>query len=88
MKCNLLHINFFKCCYMFFKPGKNNKSVNTESDMFLTLNGRIVKLVKETKFLGVIIDDGLKWDSHSNYLKATGGVEGSKIMWGYFERSY
>ena len=26
MKCNLLHINFKKCCYMHFKPNKNDNS--------------------------------------------------------------
>ena len=39
-------------------------------NIFLTLNGCIVKPVKETKFLGVIIYDGLKWESHANNLNS------------------
>ena len=38
--------------------------------MLLTLNGLVIKRVKETKFLGVIIDENLKWDVHTKYLNS------------------
>ena len=60
MKCNLLHINFKKCCYMHFTPNRND-IVPNDGTLLLTLNGSVIKCVTETKFLGVIIDDKLKW---------------------------
>ena len=59
MKCNLLHINYKKCCFMHFTPNRNDKVPN-DGTMLLTLNGLVIKRVKETKFLGVIIDENLK----------------------------
>ena len=38
--------------------------------MLLTLNGLVIKRVKETKFLGVIIDENLKWDVQTKYLNS------------------
>ena len=38
--------------------------------LLLTLNGSVIKCVIETKFLGVIIDDKLKWQSHTSYLNS------------------
>ena len=61
MECNLLHINTKKCCYMLFKPGKI--TVDT-SKYQLAVNGKIIKKVNETKFLGVIIDENLTWKPH------------------------
>ena len=69
MKCNLLHINYKKCCFMHFSPNRNDK-VPKNGTMLLTLNGLVIKLVKETKFLGVIIDENLKWDVHTKYLNS------------------
>ena len=69
MKCNLLHINYKKCCFMHFTPNRNDKVPN-DGTMLLTLNGLVIKRVKETKFLGVIIDENLKWDVHTKYLNS------------------
>ena len=69
MKCNLLHINFKKCCYMHFTPNRND-IVPNDGTLLLTLNGSVIKRVIETKFLGVIIDDKLKWQSHTSYLNS------------------
>ena len=69
MKCNLLHINFKRCCYMYFTPNRNDKVPNDGTvTLLLTLNGSVIKRAIETKFLGVIIDDKLKWQSHTSYL--------------------
>ena len=66
MKCNLLHINYKKCCFMHYSPNRNDKVPN-DGTMLLTLNGLVIKRVKETKFLSVIIDKNLKWDVHCTY---------------------
>ena len=60
MKCNLLYINFKFFCYMHFTPNRND-IVPNDGTLLLTLNGSVIQGVIETKFLGVIIDDKLKW---------------------------
>ena len=54
---------------MHFSPNRNDKVPN-DGTMLLTLNGLVIKRVKETKFLGVIIDENLKWDVHTKYLNS------------------
>ena len=63
MKCNLLHINRKKCCYMYFAP-KQRSNISGQDDLMLNINGTVIKQVFETKFLGVIIDDKLSWVPH------------------------
>ena len=78
MKCNLLHINMSKCCYMHFKP--NFESDDTcarirpfanENDRSRTIFIDSTKIIKvsSTKFLGVIIDDKITWVPHMIYLR-------------------
>ena len=65
MECNLLHINIKKCCHMIFSPRKRKLDESPDTSKFnLLINGKIVKQVNETKFLGVIIDDKLSWKPH------------------------
>ena len=73
---NQLHINISKCVFMYFRPNINNKdrltcartqSYNRELNVFV--NGKKLKLVDKTRFLGVIIDDKLNWDHHIEYLE-------------------
>ena len=54
---------------MHFAPNRNDKVPNYGT-LLLTLNGSVIKRVIETKFLGVIIDDKLKWQSHTSYLNS------------------
>ena len=54
---------------MHFSPNRNDKVPN-DGTMLLTLNGLVIKRVKETKFLGVIIDENVKWDVHTKYLNS------------------
>ena len=68
MKCNLLHINIKKCCYIHFKPSRNDNTV--VEDEVLTINNVVIKQVRETKFLGVIIDDQLNWGAHIKSLNS------------------
>ena len=57
MEVNLLHINVKKCCYLYFSPSKRDH--DDEDSQYLTINNRLIKRVKQTKFLGVIIDNKL-----------------------------
>ena len=74
MFINKLHINLGKCCYLHFSPSKRSKkaadaSIDEEdNDYVLMLNKEPIKQQQETKFLGVIIDDRLTWESHINKL--------------------
>ena len=66
MKCNKLHINAQKSVFMNFSRAKA-ASVNTDDSSKLPkiiLNGLEIEEVTETKFLGVMIDNKLSWDSH------------------------
>ena len=73
---NQLHINTSKCVFMYFRPNLNNKErltcarskpYNREFNVFV--NGKKLKMVDRTRFLGVIIDDKLNWDHHIEYLE-------------------
>ena len=77
MKCNLLHINIKKCCYMHFKPiAMQNKDY---SEFNLVLGHNPLKPVSETKFLGVVIDDKLCWLPHIKYLNKKLNCEIGKL---------
>ena len=80
MKSNLLHINIKKCCYIHFKlPRAKNDDLNEDENLFLTINNVVIKQVKETKFLGVIIDEKLKWDAHTVALNSKLKCEVGKL---------
>ena len=67
MRCNLLHINTKKCCYMYFNPNKRETEslVDVElENLNIAINSSVINRVKTTKFLGVIIDDKLSWKPH------------------------
>ena len=69
MKCNLLHINIKKCCYIHFKP-TGFKQQPDQEDQILSLNGTMIKQVNEAKFLGVLIDSELNWKAHIQSLSS------------------
>ena len=71
MKVNLLHINVKKCCYMYFSPNKHsmNDTDSNLNDQNLTINSKIVSRESLTKFLGVTIDDMLRWKPPVQLLK-------------------
>ena len=71
MKCNKLHINQKKSCYMYFNPKKSENPDNFDSINALpqlSIDGYNIKRVSETRFLGVIIDEKLSWIPHINQL--------------------
>lgn len=59
---NLLSLNIKKTNYILF----GNKKLN---DIPLAINKEIITRVYETKFLGILIQSTLKWDSHICLLK-------------------
>ena len=67
MILNKLHVNMSKCCFMHFKPKSAQESNNP--DLKLEIDGFIIKKCRQTRFLGVIIDERLNWDAHIKFLK-------------------
>ena len=71
MLCNKLHINYEKCCYMYFHKSattKNAQDIDSISNMKIEINANEILRVTKTKFLGVIIDENLTWEAHIKYL--------------------
>ena len=74
MKCDQLHINVGKSCFMHFKPGLG-RALQTcararmhNTSLKIKLNGKKLSNVKSAKFLGVVIDDQLSWGPQIEYL--------------------
>ena len=65
-KCNKLSLNLKKTNYMLFKPKK--KLFN--DDLHIFIDRSKIDHVTCTKFLGVFIDESLKWHEHIAYLKS------------------
>ena len=64
-KCNRLTLNLKKTEYMYFGcPGKRNPGSGT-----LMIGNEQIRKVESAKFLGVTIDDGLKWSTHIEKVK-------------------
>ena len=77
MRCNLLHINMSKCCYIHFRPSVEYDETcarvrpfadENDKSRSIFINGIKIAKVSSTKFLGVVIDDKLSWDPHIKYL--------------------
>ena len=60
---------------MVFHRGKRQIDVNNPS-----LNNIALKRVNYSKFLGAIIDDGLKWTNHNHTLKTNKITKGFEII--------
>ena len=59
---NRLSLNIKKTHIMVFGKGGNNHSID------IKIEGIQLDIVKETKFLGIILDNGLTWKPHSLYI--------------------
>ncbi len=77
MRCNLLHMNMTKCCFMHFCPSNESDSTaarvrpyahENDPSTCIFINGQKINKVSNTKFLGVILDDKLNWKAHIEYL--------------------
>ena len=62
LKVNKLSLNIKKTHYMIF-----NRKKKCCCDVMLRIDKQLIEEVSETKFLGVIIDNGLKWKKHIQY---------------------
>jgi hypothetical protein len=62
LNANRLSLNIKKKHVMVFKNKEGSNNVPK-----ITLNGEILDIVTETKFLGVILDSGLTWKNHIIY---------------------
>ena len=63
MKLNKLTINYDKTNYIIFTNKKLNTNVN------IKLEGHTLKQVKETKYLGVILNEKLNWEPHISFIR-------------------
>ncbi len=76
MASNQLHINLSKCCYTHFQPNLSRAKQTCararpyDKECKLYLSNKQLKKVQSTKFLGVIIDETLTWESHIDHLEA------------------
>ena len=64
LNANKLTINIAKSHYMVFHRGKRKSDLRSP-----VLNNVSLERVQCTKFLGIIIDDGLKWTNHISFIK-------------------
>ena len=65
LKANKLSINVKKTHYMVWYP----RSFTMDRSLPLEFNGQQIEEVSETKFLGVILDNGLTWKSHIRHVR-------------------
>ena len=63
LRANKLTININKTHYMVFHRAR----LKPTKDFMIRQNK--IAFTKSTKFLGIIIDDKLKWTEHKNYVK-------------------
>jgi hypothetical protein len=66
LNANRLSLNIKKNHVMVFKNNGKKKS-KSSTDPKISLNGELLEIVMETKFLGVILDSGLTWKNHIIY---------------------
>lgn len=64
-KCNRLSLNVKKTKFIIFHT---KKKMNLDVDS-IEIDGVIIERVDSIKFLGVIIDESLKWHKHIQYIK-------------------
>ena len=63
VKANKLSLNIDKTNFMLFTPKHRSRSTKD-----ILIDNCKINEVKETKFLGVVIDNALKWSSHLEYI--------------------
>ena len=66
-KANKLILNLTKTCFISFH-NKLSNATKTCNDLTLSIDSTPITKSKSICFLGVNIDENLKWDSHINYL--------------------
>jgi hypothetical protein len=64
LRANMLSLNEKKSNFMIFRPRQKRQTF----DLSLMINGQKIDQVKETMFLGVILDEHLSWKSHISHI--------------------
>ena len=71
LKCNKLSLNTVKTEFMVF--GTNNRLTQLDKSPVTTpynlcFSNFEIKRVKHTKYLGLIVDNALTWEKHTEYI--------------------
>ena len=61
LNTNILSINKTKTKFILFRSSKKKKTNNIS----ITINNELIKQVKNTTFLGVVIHECLTWEDHN-----------------------
>jgi hypothetical protein len=64
--CNRLTVNCSISVYILFFPNKDDDEFITANSLSITLDNKLLNRVHVTKFLGVIMDENLTFESHIN----------------------
>jgi hypothetical protein len=67
LACNKLTVNLAKTQYSIFK---STRSVIPDFLSNIKIDGNLIRRVPNAKFLGVTLDENLKWDAHIQLLQA------------------
>ena len=80
LEANYLHINIKKSNFIHFRSPRSKLSFSdfthyscldskiTMGDTAIKFGSKVIKRVRETKFLGVVLDEKLSWKNHVKYL--------------------
>ena len=84
---NRLTLNLTKTEYMII--GSRHRLKKIELNPEITIGGQSVKRVKTTKYLGMIIDDKLRWEGHVDHVSknVSWGIEAMKLIKPYVPKN-
>ena len=63
-KCSRLTVNYSKSAYVLFFPHKDDDIYIESNNVCISLDNNRINRINVTKFLGMLIDDKLSFDSH------------------------
>ena len=63
MRVNILSLNIENTNFMSFTPNAFSRNMNC-----INIDGHSIEEVRQTKFLGVILDNKLNWHAHCEYI--------------------
>ena len=61
-QCNRLTLNPSKSCYQLYSLSSNQRDID------IRINNDKIKRCFTVKYLGILVDENLKWESHINYV--------------------
>ena len=66
LKTNKLSLNAIKTEFILMSSAYNNRKF--DNLLAIRVDNKLVKRTRFTKYLGLIVDDTLKWDLHIDYI--------------------